>query len=164
MNRTGRRRLPTRRLVAAAVIVFMTLLAGGTAHADPAGPTDYRSEILSIEPSTPSVSFEVIGGDSFVQMTADPGTEVLVTGYFGEPYLRFLADGTVEENRNSPTTYQNEERYGSDAPDFASADADPIPPIAANPACQARGSFISCTASSPRGERNASRVIVPAVW
>ena len=46
-------------------------------------------------------------------------------GYFGEPYLRFLPGGEVQENRNSPTTYQNEERYGSDAPDFAQPDADP---------------------------------------
>ncbi len=42
-----------------------------------------------------------------------------------EPYLRFLPGGEVQENRNSPTTYQNEERYGSDAPDFAQPDADP---------------------------------------
>lgn len=125
MNRAGRPRRSARRIVAAAVIVFTTFIAGGTAHADPAGPTDYRSEILTIEPPTETVTIEVIGGDSFIQLTVEPGTEVLIKGYFGEPYLRFLTDGTVEENRNSPTTYQNEERYGSDAPDFASADADP---------------------------------------
>ncbi len=67
----------------------------------------------------------MIGGDSFVQLSADPAAEVLVLGYFAEPYLQFLPGGEVQENRNSPTTYQNEERYGSDAPDFAQADADP---------------------------------------
>lgn len=115
-----------RRAALAAAIVAITLLfAGGTAHADPAGPTDYRSEILSIEPDTGAVSIDVVGGDSFVRLRADPGTEVMVLGYFGEPYLWFLPDGEVRENRNSPTTYQNEDRYGADAPDFATADAEP---------------------------------------
>ena len=64
---------------------------------------------------------EIIGGDSFVQLTAQPGTDVVVVGYRGEPYLWFRPDGTVAENRNAPTTYQNLSRYGTDAP----ADADP---------------------------------------
>lgn len=116
----------TRHTVVGLVVGFIALLlAGGTAHADPAGPTDYRSEIVSIEPSTAGFVVEVIGGDSFILLTVDEGTEVEVLGYFGEPYLWFLVDGTVLENRNSPTTYQNEERYGTDAPDFASADAEP---------------------------------------
>ena len=119
-------RATTRRTAAAAAIVGLVLLVfGGTAHADPAGPTDYQTEILSIDPATPTVSFTVIGGDSFIQLTAASDAEVLVLGYFAEPYLRFLPGGEVQENRNSPTTYQNEERYGSDAPDFATPDAEP---------------------------------------
>jgi hypothetical protein len=108
-----------------AIVGLVLLASAGTVHADPAGPTDYRSEILSIEPPTSAVTLEVIGGDSFIQLRADPAAEVLVLGYFAEPYLRFLPGGEVQENRNSPTTYQNEERYGSDAPDFARADAAP---------------------------------------
>ncbi|WP_040492841.1 hypothetical protein [Ilumatobacter nonamiensis] len=119
------RRLGHRTPVVAAIVAIVLLLGGGTAHADPAGPTDYRSEILSIEPATPSIAIDVIGGDSFVRLRAESGTEVMVLGYFGEPYLWFLPDGDVRENQNSPTTYQNEERYGADAPDFASADAEP---------------------------------------
>ena len=110
-------------LVAVAMVAL--LATGGTAYADPAGPTDYRSEILSIEPPTPEVTFTVIGGDSFVQLEVGPDSDVLVLGYFAEPYLHFLPDGEVRENRNSPTTYQNEDRYGTDAPDFADADAEP---------------------------------------
>lgn len=119
------RSLRWRAPVVAAIIALVVLVGGGTAHADPAGPTDYRSEILSIEPPAPTVTIEVIGGDSFVQLSAASGTEVMVLGYFGEPYLWFLPDGEVRENRNSPTTYQNEERYGAETPDFATAEADP---------------------------------------
>jgi hypothetical protein len=114
-----------RSAVALAVFGLVVLASAGTVNADPAGPTDYQSEILSIDPPTSAVTFEVIGGDSFIQLMVDPESEVVVIGYFGEPYLQFLPGGEVQENRNSPTTYQNEERYGSDAPDFAQSDADP---------------------------------------
>jgi len=122
---TPLRALVRRGTVLVAVVGLVLLASAGTVHADPAGPTDYQSEILSIDPPTPSVRFEVIGGDSFIQLHADPDVDVLVLGYFAEPYLRFLPGGEVQENRNSPTTYQNEERYGSDAHDFAFPDADP---------------------------------------
>ena len=53
-------------------------------------------------------------------------TEVLVVGYQGEPYLRFLPEGGVLENRNAPTTYTNESRYGGDEiPAHASRTAEP---------------------------------------
>src|SRR4029077_17610028 len=42
-------------------------------------------------------------------------------GYEDEPYLHFRADGVVEENRRSPTLYQNRSRYG---PADGAADAD----------------------------------------
>lgn len=94
--------------------------------ADPAGPTDYRSEILSIEPATDAITVEILGGDSFVELTVAPGTEALVNGYRAEPYLWFRPDGVVLENRSAPTTYLNEERYGNDIPpEFADADLEP---------------------------------------
>ena len=119
------RALGRRSAVVAAVVGLVLFASAGTVNADPAGPTDYQSEILSIDPPTAAVTLTVIGGDSFIQLTVDPESEVLVLGYFAEPYLRFLPGGEVQENRNSPTTYQNEERYGSDAPEFAQADAEP---------------------------------------
>jgi len=102
------------------------LVPAGVAVADAAGPTDYRSEVVSITPATATVDVEVIGGDSFVQLTAAPGTEVLVEGYQQEPYLRFRTDGVVEENQRAPTTYLNASRLGGgDVP----AGADPaLPP------------------------------------
>lgn len=106
--------------------VLLALMLGGPAFADPAGPTDYRSEIVSIDPPTPTIAAEIIGGDSFLQLEAAAGTEVVVIGYQGEPYLWFRAEGGVLENRNAPTTYTNESRYGGDEiPPYATADADP---------------------------------------
>jgi hypothetical protein len=110
--------LPLAALVAGVVLAaaFAT-----PAFADPAGPTDYRSEVVSVDPPSTDIDVEIIGGDSFVQLTAEPGTDVIVVGYQGEPYLWFRPDGSVAENRNAPTTYQNVSRYGSDV----SAGVDP---------------------------------------
>jgi hypothetical protein len=106
--------------------ILLALSLGTPAFADPAGPTDYLSEIVGIEPPTPTIEAEIIGGDSFLQLEAAPGTEVVVVGYQGEPYLWFLPEGGVFENRNAPTTYTNESRYGGDEiPPTASADAEP---------------------------------------
>jgi hypothetical protein len=101
------------------------LAPSGVARADPAGPTDYRTSIVSITPPVESIAVDVIGGDAFLQLTVAPGVEAIVIGYQNEPYLRFRADGIVEENRRSPTTYVNADRYGGEAP----AGADPsLPP------------------------------------
>jgi hypothetical protein len=107
--------------VAAVVVASPT-----TAMADSAGPTDYRSEVVAVDPPTPSIEVSIVGGDSFVVLRADPGVEVEVPGYQSEPYLRFAADGAVFENRRSPTAYVNGSRYGGGAiPDGATADAEP---------------------------------------
>ncbi len=99
---------------------------GSPVLADPAGPTDYLSEITTVEPATATIDIRVIGGDSFVELEVDGGTEVLVVGYRGEEYLRFDADGTVWENQNSPSKYTNEERFGgTEVPAFATPDAEP---------------------------------------
>lgn len=118
-------RTSLRLILASLVASIVALGAAGTAHADPAGPTDYQSEILDVQPPTSLVEFEIIGGDSFLQMTVPVGTDVQVVGYRGEPYLWFRSDGTVLENRLSPTTYLNEERFGNSFPDFADPDAPP---------------------------------------
>lgn len=107
-------------------IWLLVLVLPGSAAADPPGPTNYRSSVLSIEPSRGEVSARIIGGDSFFELTVEPGHEVEVVGYRGEPYLLFEADGTVLENRLSPSKYLNEERYGTDlGPPEVDAAADP---------------------------------------
>ena len=112
----------TRALLGLVAGVASLLVSGGVVHADAAGPTDFRSNIVSVDQATPTIDVRIVGGDSFVLLTADPGTDVMVLGYDNEPYLHFRADGVVEENRRSPTLYQNRSRYGSDD---TPADADP---------------------------------------
>ncbi len=108
-----------------AVVLGSFTVPDGIVAADPAGPTDYLTEVVSVDPPVDTIVVRILGGDSFVELEVAAGTDVRVAGYRGEPYLWFRTDGTVLENRNSPTTYQNEERFGTDAPAFASADAEP---------------------------------------
>ena len=82
------------------------------AAADNARPGDYESEVTGITPAVDGVTATVEGGDAFIGLSVDPGHEVVVAGYQGEPYLRFLDDGTVQRNALSQATYLNEDRQG----------------------------------------------------
>lgn len=120
------RRAPVRLAVATALAVLGVVGFGdGTVHADPAEPTDYRSEIVSITPAVAGIEVEVVGGDAFIELSVAPGIEVVVLGYQGEPYLRFAPDGTVQENLRSPTRYLDDDRYGEGE---IAADADATAP------------------------------------
>ncbi len=101
-------------------------LVGGVAHADPAGPTDYQTVVVDVDPPAPTIHPTIVGGDSFVELRVDRGTDVVVLGYQDEDALWFRADGTVLENRNSPSTYLNDDRFATgDVPPTATADAEP---------------------------------------
>lgn len=104
------------------LVALVLLVWAAPASADPAGPTDYRSEILLVDPPAPGVELAILGGDSFVELAARPGVEVLVLGYEGEPYLRFGPDGTVVQNERSPARWLNDDRFGETA---IPAEADP---------------------------------------
>lgn len=109
------------------VVGAILVVTAGPAAADPAGPTEYLTTIESVEPPTASIEVRMIGGDSFFEVTQLQPVLIEVVGYEGEPYLRIRADGIVEENRLSATTYLNEERYGAGdiVPDFVDNSADP---------------------------------------
>jgi hypothetical protein len=100
------------RLLARALIGGLALVAltAAPAAADPAGPSDFRSRVTGIEPAAPGVHAEIRGGDTFLEVSVDEGHEVTVDGYQGEPYLRYLEDGTVQRNTRSPATYLNNSR------------------------------------------------------
>lgn len=108
------------------LLAALAAVAGSApASADPAGPSDYESQVIDAEPA-PGVELRVLGGDSFIEIVVDEGTEVTVLGYEDEPYVRIDADGTVSVNRNSPAKYLNEDRY-QDVVVPANADADASP-------------------------------------
>jgi hypothetical protein len=115
------------------VALLVGLGAPSPAAADPAGPTNYDSRITGVESADGStlddlpVRFEILGGDSFLVVRAEPGTEVAVPGYDGEPYVRIAADGTVEVNQRSPARWLNDARYGAEEVEVP-ADADPDAP------------------------------------
>ena len=113
-----------------AVSLGLVLVTAAPAAADPAGPSDYRSEVTGIVPEVEGVEAEIRGGDAFLELTVDEGRTVIVEGYEGEPYLRFSPDGTVERNRLSKATYLNDDRKGQGVrfpPDVSAADADTPP-------------------------------------
>jgi hypothetical protein len=82
-----------------------------TAFADAAGPSDFQSRVISVEPAAAQVTVTVEGGDSFLMLKARRGTVVAVPGYEDEPFLRFEADGTVLENSASYTAVVSRSRY-----------------------------------------------------
>lgn len=113
---------------ALAGLAFLATVLGfvPVAAADAPGPTNYQSQVLSVVPATSDIEIDIIGGDSFVRLRVKTGVEVVVIGYGGEPYLRVLPSGVVEENQLSPAKYLNEERYGdTPIPVEADEDADP---------------------------------------
>lgn len=106
------------------------LAAPSVAHADPAGPTDYRTDIVSVSPTDAldAIAVSIVGGDAFVEVEVQTGHELVVLGYRPdeEPYLRIGPDGGVEQNVRSYATYYNEDRYGNDdIPDVVDTSAPP---------------------------------------
>ena len=134
-SRPGAKRLPARSPrggprvrfagVLLASLAALVVFGADPAAADPPGPTDYQTQVVSVEPPA-DIEMGVVGGDSFLELTVVAPVEVVVLGYEGEPYLRFDADGNVYENLRSPTRYLNEDRYGArEIPSDASVDAQP---------------------------------------
>lgn len=114
------------RVLAALALVIGVGMIPGVAHADAAGPTDYRSQIVAVTPETPVVELSIIGYDNFLAIAVEPGTTVEIAGYQSEPFLRVLADGTVEENERSPSVYLSQDRDGGGTvPEYADATLPP---------------------------------------
>ncbi|MEO6571663.1 MAG: hypothetical protein ABIO83_08955 [Ilumatobacteraceae bacterium] len=116
-----------RRLAGAALLATLVAMSlPSTALADAAGPTDFRSEVVSVTPASDAVAFSIEGGDAFVRMVVLPGHEVVVSGHEDEPYLRIGPDGVVQQNRRSFATYANTSRRGDDqVPDIVDPMAEP---------------------------------------
>jgi hypothetical protein len=112
-----------RLIVAVGLALVAALPSTALAHG---GNPDFRSIIHGVRPSLPGVAVSVLGYDNQLQLINRSGKDVTIEGYNGEAYGRVLADGTVEENVNSPATYLNADRFAATpVPKFASADKAP---------------------------------------
>jgi hypothetical protein len=113
----------TLRVIVLAAAVAVPAATPAWAHQ---GNPNYRSVIDAVSPSVPGVKFQVLGYDTQFQLTNRSGKTVTVYGYGGEPYVRILADGTVQQNHLSPATYLNASDFATVAPpSFANAKAAP---------------------------------------
>jgi hypothetical protein len=110
------------------LILAVALLAAAAAPAAQAhgGNPNYRSVLHGVTPQVKGLSVSVLGYDNQLQLINHTGRDVTVLGYNGEPFARVLADGTVQENIDSPAYYLNQDREGTTkVPSFATAKAPP---------------------------------------
>lgn len=126
LHRATRRRVGARLLLGVGLL-WVLLGTNGLAGADGAEPTNFEAVLDRVEPAVDTVEVEVLGGDAFLQVRAEPGTEVRIPGYDGEDYLWITNEGTVLRNRNSPSAYLNVSRTGDVGrlPEGVRADAEP---------------------------------------
>ena len=112
--------------VALAGGLCLLLADAAPAFADGGRPSGYESVVDRTTPVVDGARVEVLGGDAFLQVTTRPGTEVVVPGYDGEPYLRISRSGVVEVNLRSPAYWLNQTLTGRGSlPQSASSSADP---------------------------------------
>lgn len=107
-----------------ALLVPLLFAAPAAAHGRGSDATNYDSDVTE-QPDLDGVTWQVRGGDEFLQVTNASDTELVVLGYSGEPYLRIGPDGVLV-NRNSEATYLNADRYAEvSIPPGVNPDADP---------------------------------------
>jgi hypothetical protein len=118
---------------AALVTAYALLVTPAAAHAanespltDQGSNPDYRSVITSVAPRPQGLALQILQFADRLQLTNHTGKTIVVYGYSGEPYVRILPDGTVEENVRSPAVYLNASFYGNaTVPASANAGAAP---------------------------------------
>jgi hypothetical protein len=116
VNGAGRGRRPARtagRLAALFLLGSVLLVAAAPpagAHVRAREASNFDSRILET-PDIEGVEWRVYAGGALVGVTNHGDAELVVLGYEGEPFLR-VGPGGVFENRNSPATYLNADRYG----------------------------------------------------
>jgi hypothetical protein len=115
-----------RSLVRVVVAASLALAAAAPAASAHQGNPNFRSYVDGVTPRVPGLSLQVLNFDDRLELTNRTGRTVVVQGYNDDPYIRILADGTVQVNRRSPAAYLNEDRTGA-APVPASADPKAAP-------------------------------------
>lgn len=117
---------PSRRpsVVLLALLLAVGVAAPAAAHqADP----DYDSVLYGVRPAAPGLQVTVLDRGDRLALLNESGRRIEVPGYRGEPYLRLLPDGTVQENQRSPAAYLNDDPKGTTpVPRVADAKATPV--------------------------------------
>ncbi|SOE01623.1 hypothetical protein [Blastococcus haudaquaticus] len=119
---------PVGRLLVVLAGLLATLAVAGPSAAHVGGEqagSDFDARVLATTPEVPGLTVRVLQFGDELELVNGTGTEVLVPGYDGEPYLRIGPDG-VWRNANSPATYINLDRYAQvDLPAHAERGAEP---------------------------------------
>ena len=104
--RAGR---PRRAATLAAVVVVLAITTPpAAAHAITGiASTNYETVLLGPTPSVPGVAIRLRDLGRRVEVANGTKTDVVISGYSNEPYLRVGPDG-VYQNARSPTVYQNQ--------------------------------------------------------
>jgi hypothetical protein len=106
--------------VASLLIVLVVAAPAAGAHTiSGVGATNFVTTLGGLQPAVPGVELKVIEAGSRLELTNHTATDVIVTGYSDEPYLR-VGPGGVFVNTRSPATYLNATR----------AATSPVPPDA----------------------------------
>jgi hypothetical protein len=91
-------------IIAALAGAAFALLAATPAAAHTVGgiqPSNYRSEITGFSPRLPGVSISLYELGHRVRLTNRTGADLIVLGYYGEPFLRIGPDGAYENTRSA---------------------------------------------------------------
>jgi len=139
------------RVLATSVLSLLLLVPTAAAHPRAQGyARGFESKILSVRPVVEGLTVTVVDGDDRLRVENGSGSELLVLGYEGEPYLRIGPDG-VHRNERSPAAYLNRDRFANVAvPLTANATAPPLwRRVADRPAWQWHDHRIQWMASGP---------------
>lgn len=99
------------RVFAVALLAAVTLAPAAAAHPRAKGyARGFQSKVLSVRPEVDGLAVTVVDGDDRLRIENESGTELLVLGYDGEPYLR-IGPGGVHRNERSPASYLNRDRF-----------------------------------------------------
>ncbi len=93
-------------LVAAAAVVVVDALPAWAHGVGGVQPTNYRTTVRGVEPAVPGLTVRSVDLGGKLELTNTTGTDAVVLGYQGEPYLRVGPRG-VYENTKSPAVFLN---------------------------------------------------------
>jgi hypothetical protein len=117
-----------RRLAVLLTALAACLLAAAPAAAHQADP-NYDSVLRGVVPQVPALQVSILARGDELAIVNRTGKTLEVPGYRNEPYLRVLADGTVQENLKSQATFTNRDPKGTTpAPPTATASGPDSPP------------------------------------